>query len=119
MQQKYVCCDNQPAANGKRLRRLGNVHLFKGGTAAGPFTRAFFTSGLTFDKLVITFDDSFRLPADLAAEGVRYSIGIRWLATDAKRLAAERFRTRAAVAAADEYVVIAMSEGDCCSDKIE
>jgi len=86
VKQKYVCCDNQFVANGKKLRRLGDVHLFKGGTAARPFTRAFFTSGLTFDKLVITFDDSFRLPADLAAEGVRYSIGIRWLATDAKQL---------------------------------
>jgi len=70
---KYVGDQNHFVADGKLLRRLGDVHLFKGPT----FTRAFFTNGLSFRKLDVSFDPSFKIPADVSGQGKRYRYG--WL----------------------------------------
>ena len=68
---KYICCDNEFKADGVDLRRIGDVHLFDGERDGRPFVRAFFTSGLTFKKLVINFDASFMMPPEVAATGGR------------------------------------------------
>lgn len=71
---KYVIDTDQIVADDRRLRRLGDVHFFKGEFGL----RAMFTRQLTFHRLVITLDDSFRVPNKISAHGVRYTIGLRW-----------------------------------------
>ena len=71
---KYVIGANQIIADDRRLRRLGDIHLFKGEFGL----RVMFTRQLTFHRLVITLDDSFRTPDKISAHGVQYTIGLRW-----------------------------------------
>ena len=71
---KYLIGGNQVVADDRRLRRLGDVHLLKGEFGL----RAMFTRQLTFHRLVITLDDSFRIPDKISAHGVQYTIGLRW-----------------------------------------
>jgi hypothetical protein len=73
-QLKYLIGANQVVADDRRLRRLGDVHLLKGEFGL----RAMFTRQLTFYRLVITLDDSFRIPDEISASGVQYTIGLRW-----------------------------------------
>ena len=63
---KYLIGANQVVADDKRLRLLGDVHLLKGAFGL----RAMFTRQLTFHRLVITLDDSFRIPDKISAYGV-------------------------------------------------
>ena len=72
-QSKYLIGANQVVADDRRLRRLGDVHLLKGEFGL----RAMFTRQLTFHRLVIILDDSFRIPDKISADGVQYSIGLR------------------------------------------
>jgi len=71
---KYAIGTNQIVADDRRLRRLGDVHLFKSEFGL----RVMFTRQLTFHRLVITLDDSFRIPDKISAHGVQYTMGLRW-----------------------------------------
>ena len=81
---KYEIGNNQLIADGKRLRRLGDVHLFK--TEDG--TRALFTRPIEFRKLLVTFDESFRIPSQIEADGFQYTIKLcspTWLRRSSRR----------------------------------